>query len=361
MKKYSICSYAICKNEEKFAERWYKSVSEADLVVVGDTGSDDNTVGILRDLGALVYKLDIKKFRFDHARNKCLEMIPKDIDICVSSDLDEIITSDWHKKLQTAWDNDTTRASCKYVWSYNEDGSEGLIYKYQRIHSKNNYKWIYPTHEVLLYTGNIKEKEVFVEGMIYNHYPDTNKNRSFNLELLELAVKEYPLDSRNYYYLGREYYFAKKLEQSINTLSKYLNLPNSLWVDERASAMRYISKAYKELKNYNKSKKWILSAIAEQPYTRDGYIEMALLLNEIQDWLGVYYYTKEALKITNRDIAFTSEANSWNHIPYDLLAASCYWLGNKKEAISSINTALQLLPNDDRLLKNKEYIIKMPD
>ena len=41
MGKYNICVYAICKNEEQFADRWMDSMSEADQVVVLDTGSGD--------------------------------------------------------------------------------------------------------------------------------------------------------------------------------------------------------------------------------------------------------------------------------------------------------------------------------
>ena len=38
-----IAVYAISKNESKFAERWMKSMREADEVYVLDTGSDDDT------------------------------------------------------------------------------------------------------------------------------------------------------------------------------------------------------------------------------------------------------------------------------------------------------------------------------
>ena len=44
MGKYKVCVYAICKNEEQFVRRWMQSMSEADLVVVLDTGSTDDTV-----------------------------------------------------------------------------------------------------------------------------------------------------------------------------------------------------------------------------------------------------------------------------------------------------------------------------
>ena len=43
MNKYKVCVYAICKNEEKFVNKWVKSMSEADEIYVLDTGSTDNT------------------------------------------------------------------------------------------------------------------------------------------------------------------------------------------------------------------------------------------------------------------------------------------------------------------------------
>ena len=41
-----LCVYAICKNEEKFVERWLDAVDEADYITVLDTGSTDNTKNI---------------------------------------------------------------------------------------------------------------------------------------------------------------------------------------------------------------------------------------------------------------------------------------------------------------------------
>ena len=43
-----IVVYAICKNESRFADRWMDSMSEADQIVVLDTGSTDDTIERLR-------------------------------------------------------------------------------------------------------------------------------------------------------------------------------------------------------------------------------------------------------------------------------------------------------------------------
>ena len=43
-KKYKVCVYAICKNEEKFVDRWFNSMKEADELYVLETGSTDNSI-----------------------------------------------------------------------------------------------------------------------------------------------------------------------------------------------------------------------------------------------------------------------------------------------------------------------------
>ena len=64
-----ICVYAICKNEEKFVQRWYDSMKEADKIFVLDTGSTDGSYDALKKLGVIVKKEEIKPWRFDVARN----------------------------------------------------------------------------------------------------------------------------------------------------------------------------------------------------------------------------------------------------------------------------------------------------
>ena len=70
-----IAVYAISKNEEKFVERWVKSMDEADEIYVADTGSTDNTVELLKQKGIIVNSINIEPWRFDDARNKSLEFV----------------------------------------------------------------------------------------------------------------------------------------------------------------------------------------------------------------------------------------------------------------------------------------------
>ena len=98
MNKYKICVYAIAKNEEKFVERWVESMKEADKIYVLDTGSTDNTLKKLSDLGVFVERKEITPWRFDVARNESLKMVDLDTDICVCTDLDEVFVPGWRKQ-----------------------------------------------------------------------------------------------------------------------------------------------------------------------------------------------------------------------------------------------------------------------
>ena len=74
-KPLKIVVYAICKDEEQFVDRWMDSMSEADQVVVLDTGSTDGTVEKLRARGAEVTVETVVPWRFDVARNRSLDLV----------------------------------------------------------------------------------------------------------------------------------------------------------------------------------------------------------------------------------------------------------------------------------------------
>lgn len=358
MNKYKVCVYAICKNESQFVDRWMDHVSEADLVVVVDTGSSDDTIEKLKKRGANVYRSAFKDFRFDQARNECLSYIPDDVDISVSTDLDDVIDYGWREKLEAAWTDSTTRGFYLYNWSFTSEGMPLVQYIHQRIHARHDYHWIYPTHEVLEYIGEDTPQNVFIEGLVYNHFPDASKDRSLNLPLLELAVEEDPDSLRNLHYLGREYLFTQQWDKCIEMLKRYLNHPDSKWEEERAASMRFIARAYNNKENFNEAKRWLYRAIAEAPYTREPYVEFALLAYKLLDWDATFFLSTQALKIQLKTLGYVNESFAWDATPYDLAALSCYNLGLYQQAVDYSNQALELAPDDERLKSNHRYYLE---
>ena len=356
--KYKICVYAIAKNEEKFVDRWFNSVKEADYIYVLDTGSTDNTVDKLKELGVVVNQKIINPWRFDVARNEALKMVKDDVDICVSIDLDEVLLPGWKDELGKIWDENVTRLHYTYNWSLDDNNRPIISFYSDKIHKRNCYEWIHPVHEVLNYIGDSKEIIKTTNNITINHFPDKNKSRSGYLPLLELSVEENPTDDRNMHYLGREYMFYERWNDCIDTLIKHLNLKTATWKDERSASMRFIARSYKKLKRYDEAKMWLDKAMKETPYLRDPYVERALLEYELNNLNETEKYCIEALKIKTHEKTYVNERFSWDETIYDLLSIVKYNKKDYDKSLYYINKALEINPNNKRILKNKELIEK---
>lgn len=356
-----VVVYAICKNEEQFAARWVKSMSEADEIVVLDTGSEDGTVQKLRNLGVKVTEETIIPWRFDKARNRSMELVPEDADICVCTDLDEVFEPGWRDSLEQAWKTceNAGRARYRYTWSFTPEGREGVVFWIEKAHGRHGYQWIHPVHEVLSWTGQGQPGQtVTAAGVQLNHFPDSSKSRSQYLPLLELSVAEDPEDDRNMHYLGREYMYKGNWDQCICTLKRHLAMPAAVWEDERAASMRYIAKSYNMKGEKQAALNWYLKSIAEAPHLREPYMDLAYMLYEEKEWDGVLYFTGCALKIAKRPGSYICEASSWGSLPYDLRSMAFFRTGRMAEALDEAKKALAIEPENERFQGNVNILEK---
>lgn len=345
-----VAVYTISKNEEKFVKRWMDSMREADVVLVADTGSTDRTVELLRAEGAIVHQVSVQPWRFDIARNASMHLLPADIDVCVCTDLDEVLHAGWRAALEKAWTPETTRLRYQYTWSFNEDGSPGITYWYDKIHSRDGYRWVLPVHEVLAYTG--EEVQSWSSEIKLEHHPDPTKSRSSYLPLLELAAREKPTCDRTMHYLGREYMYYGRHMEALMTLEKHLNMPTTTWAQERCASMRFISRCQVALNNLTLAEHWALRACAESPGDREPWVELAKVFQLMNDHAGMYYATSRALAIKERTSTYICEPFAWNHEVYDLASIGAWYIGLKDEAIELGAHAAGLNPGDARLAKN---------
>ncbi len=352
MKNYKICVYAISKNEEKFVKRWVESMKEADKIIVLDTGSTDNTVALLEETGVDVYTQTFKEWRFDDARNASLSLVPEDYDICVCTDLDEVFEKGWKEKILANWNDDVTRIRYTFNWAFDEYGKPSTTFLINKIHKREGYYWAHPVHEVVMPMDRAKEREIICKDIVLNHYPDKLKSRSSYLPLLELSVKEDPLDDRNMHYLGREYMYYRRWEDCINTLKGHLSLKTATWKDERAASMRFIARSYREKEEAKEAKVWYRKAIAEAPYLREGYVELAYIYYEEEDYYTAYDLLNAAFKIKEKSDNYINEEFAWNSFIYDLYSICAFNIEHYEEALDSVKKALEIDPNNIRLQMN---------
>ena len=330
-----------------------ESVKDADGVFVLDTGSSDDSVSLLRELGATVFEKSFSPFRFDVARNESLALAGEaDLYICL--DLDEVLEPNWRAALERAAKENpqANRFTYRYVWSKNPDGSDGVVFWADKIHKKG-FHWRAPVHEVLTPDKGVLAVTANAYGLQITHYPDAKKSRASYLSLLELAAKEDPFDDRTAHYLGREYVFKKRYADAIRELKRHLSLPSAVWKDERAASMRYISACYSALGLSGEATSWALRAVAESPDTREPYLRLARTFYESGNYGGVLYACTTALSITHRKLSYITEPDAWGAPLHDLLSIAYYHFGQYKKAAEEARTALSF-GEDERIAKNLE-------
>ena len=337
-----VAVYTIALNEESFVSPWVESARDADYLLIADTGSTDDTVAKARALGVHVIQISVKPWRFDDARNAALAALPADIDYCISLDMDEALQPGWRDALEQTT---CTRPRYEYTWSWNPDGSPGLVYGGDKIHARHGYRWKHPVHEVLV-TDRIEETVEWVDLKIH-HHPDETKSRGQYLPLLAQSVAEDPWDDRNAHYYARELFLHGMLGPAAEQFKRHLNLPKAVWKPERAASMRYLAQCEPE-----RAGQWLVQAAQEAPEMREGWVALAQWHHDTEGWFACYTAAKRALSITERPLAYLNEAWAWGAYPYDLAAISAFRLGMVQEAIEYGQTAVSLDPDNERLKNN---------
>jgi len=344
-----VAVYSIAKNEEQFVAKWIESAKDADMILLADTGSTDNTVSLAKDLGITVVEIEVNPWRFDVARNKSLDAIPEDYDYCIALDLDEVLLPGWREELGRMHEKRIMRPRYKYVWSWNDDGSEGLVYGGDKIHARSGCKWYHPVHEVLRFDTQESHEWCSIE---IHHHADSSKSRGQYLPLLKLSVEEDPDDDRNAHYYARELLLYDHKDEALVEFKRHLALPRATWKPERAASMRYLSRCVDESERVD----WLLRSVAEYPEGREALVELASYFYSIEDWHGCYFAANRAIRITDKPLAYFCEDWAWNDYIYDIGSIAAFHLGQDEDALVWCAKALEFKSNDERLLMNYDLI-----
>ena len=379
-----IAVYTIAKNEAKNVQRFMASCGpaapagdKADGVYVLDTGSTDDTIMMLLAAGAIVAWDKLDPWRFDHARNLALAMVPKDFDACVVLDLDEVLVPGWRAALEKELAGGATRIQARYTYSWTADGKPGLVFYMDRAHRRNMYEWQGIVHECLRllpptgpcgevdlksYTDPLvrenTEKVVQSDAFQIHHHQDGAKSRAQYLPLLERACQENSENDRNAHYLGREYWYRKDFKRCIAELTRHLALKTAVWEPERAASMRYIAQACEAQGDKAGAERWFLRACAEWPEDRESWVLLGLFYSRQKNYAGGYYAALRALQNTVRPLHYLTTREAWGALPFDLAAFCAYQLGLQAEAVKLYQQALTLEPDNQRLKADFESVLK---
>lgn len=339
-----IAVYAIAKDEAHNVKQWAHSCADADFRVIVDTGSSDKTVEIARECGVEVHEQHFDPWRFDVARNLSLSVVPEDVDLCISLDLDEVLVPGWREEIERSFTADVTRFRYLYTWSWNEDGTPGLQYAGDKIHSRHGYEWKYPVHEVLIAT---KEESHHWTNAQIHHHRDQEKSRAQYLPLLEIAVSENLNDDRNAHYLAREYMYSERFLEAAVEFKRHLALPTARWNAERAQSMRYLA-----ICEPDSAEDWLRQAIATAPARREPWVDLAFLYMTEKRWLDCLTACEEGLVLDRQPLEYLTEAHAWGSRLDDMAANASFQLHFWERAAAFGERAVELEPTNQRLQDN---------
>jgi glycosyltransferase involved in cell wall biosynthesis len=340
-----IAVYAIAKNEAKHVKQWVDTTQGADVRIVLDTGSEDNTYDLLQQYPIEAHRATLSDFRFDVARNMALDLVPSDVDVCVVLDMDELLAPDFFDKIRESWEPDTTRA-----WVMWDTGN--IWATDNRVHARHGYKWKYPCHEIVSAEG--KENIIILDALGI-HKPDNSKVRSNYLPLLELGHQEDPTDHRMIVYLAREYYFKSMWQELIDVGKKLEHIPG--WNIERAQTWRGIGQAHCNLGNDLEGLHWLQRGVEEAPEDLEAWFPLAFYYYEHKMWNHCYQAAMvvETIKSQGNAHYISDESMSWRM--YDLLSVACWNLNKKGSAKRYARKATELNPEDKRLADNYQFMV----
>jgi glycosyltransferase involved in cell wall biosynthesis len=347
-----VAVYTIALNEAAHAERWANSATDADYRIVADTGSTDGTVEKLRAAGVTVHQIAIKPWRFDDARNAALALIPADVDVCCSMDMDRFLEPGWRAKLEEAWTPDTTALFNRVVYRASVDDPNVLRgWPAKNFHARWGYRFKRPVHEALVHHG--PEVARSCDEIVMCEVQDLSKGtRRQYLPLMELAYQEDPSDGQICFWLGREYAWADRRDEGVAVLERYLALPSSTWNDERAEAMRFLARLQPD-----RRLDWLDRARTEAPHRREVWLELAEELHARGDWPNLFWACVNGLERTRRTNSYLDENHCWGFRLYDLAGLAAWRLDATEKAVEWGTKALELDPGNGRLKANLDVYL----
>lgn len=308
--------------------------------------------------------LDQKKYspwRFDIPRNDSMKLISDDADICICTDLDEILKPGWGTELRRVAEENPTAGQIYYYYAWSSDeitGDAKRYFWYNKCHRhpKFGVEWKYPVHETLTYTDEYKamfpDSARMTDQTIWLwHYPDHMKSRGSYLGLLELRAQESPEDVYGLYYLAREYTFRGMWDKAVQWGSYLLARIKSTGNDDmlmEPALYVLIGESYDKIGAGDDCEFCYRESIKLHPTYRDAYIRLA-------QKLAYSNRPAECFKVLKDMDEKSVRVQDWRNLDYmwrnwkvsQIKADALMWMGRYAEAAVEMKSALYDIQSDD--------------
>lgn len=307
--------YTISKNEAHNVEAFMQS-AEACPVYVLDTGSTDNTVELLKQHGAHVVQKTIDPWRFDSARNEALALVPDDVDVCVSIDMDERLEPGWQDKLRAEWSGNVGNYFYIAEWADEACTIPSVQSPRTRLHSRHDYEWHRRIHEVIRPLPGVEQ--VWCDTSIVVKHYQKGGQRNYAPALKEL-LQENPNDADAWLQLAGECHQKGNFGEALEAYRSYLKViegdEREVLRYRRAHAWISIAQCLHKLGRNDEMIRAFLSAIAAEPNCREAWTHFSHVALQMGNAPLAYGSAMTAYNVKKPPYHAATEAACWGELP----------------------------------------------
>lgn len=307
--------YTISKNEAANVEGFMDAAQGA-LVYVLDTGSTDKTVELLKRRGAKVVQEKITPWRFDAARNKALSLVPDDVDVCISIDMDERLEAGWQEKLKAEWFGNIGNYSYIAEWADNSCTIPSVQTPRTRLHSRHGFEWHRRIHEVIRPLAGV-EQNWCDTSLVVKHYQKGGP-RNYAPALKEL-LEENPTDADAWLQLAGEHHQKGNFGEALEAYRSYIKViegdEREVLRYRRAHAWISIAQCLHKLGRNDEMIRAFLSAIASEPNCREAWTHFSHVALQMGNAPLAHGSAMTAYGIKQPPYHAATEAACWGELP----------------------------------------------
>ncbi len=240
--------------ENKFKEILKNNAKYIDRYTILDTGSNDNTINIIKEVLAhkkgSIYQEPFINFR--ESRNRSLELAGTKCKFNLILDDTYLIKNNLRNFLITTRSDQFSDSNSIFI------KSDDVMYCSNRItKSSTNLRYIYTIHEVISDKNNVNVMIPLEEGYIediQDKYMEkrTYERKKLDIVLLNEMVKEDPENPRHFYYLANTYKLLGDNEKTEENYLKRIYHKNVGFKSELIDATFELARFY----NFTLNKSW---------------------------------------------------------------------------------------------------------
>ena len=329
--KTTISCVLIVKNEEVFLDKCLSSVKDwVDEIIVVDTGSDDDTVGIAKRFTDKIYYHPWEG-SFSKARNQAMQYASGDWIFQIDGD-EEMIEGSGKLLREAVESAGRSDAYLVTLISPYANGTKTARHNFERLF-RNNGVIHYESIVHNLVVGQTFTKPSKIEIMHYGYNVDEKKaNEKFirTTDLLKKQIAENPANPLPHHYLGTSYLSHGYCKECIAEAEKAIELAEGINSDHTIYLWSHHNAAmsYFYLGDMKNARQHALRALEKFAGHLDSFHVLTLVAMEAEEWENVVQYGDKYLERLDFYKMHSDEAGVIMNATMQEGASACLLIGH---------------------------------